>query len=156
MIHQAKLKSCARDQAVLVPKCRGLYNNVQSVSASKSKRSSNDCVPFFRIASGNLAFGAPTMLGATEVAGVLMGVELLDGGPAALKLVGVDDFLSPMHIEAAAFARSACASSSCALAFLRKSMLEVQIYGEASRRIKSRKSDKMKALIPSVFRSGAS
>lgn len=108
---------------MLAPRCRGLYEKVRSVSASKSKRSSNECVPFFRIASGNLAFGAPTVLGATEVAGVLMGVELLDGGPAALKLAGVENFLSPMPIEAAAFERSACASSSCALAFLRKSML---------------------------------
>jgi len=52
-----------------------------------------------------------------------MGVELLDGGSAALKLAGVKSFLSPRPIEAAAFVKSACASSSCALAFLRKSML---------------------------------
>jgi len=108
---------------VLPPKCRGLYKKSRSVSASTSKRSSSEYVLFFRIASGNLAFGASTVLGATEVAGVLMGVELLDGGPATLELAGVDAFLSPRPIEAAAFVRSACASSSCALAFLRKSML---------------------------------
>lgn len=97
---------------MLAPRCRGLYKKLRSVSASTSKRSRSECAPFFRIASGNLAFGASTVLGATEVAGVSMGVELLDGGPATLELVDVDAFLSPRPIEAAAFVKSACASSS--------------------------------------------
>lgn len=107
---------------MLAPRRRALHVKTRSVSASKSKGSSSERVPFFRIASGNLAFGAPTVLGATEVAGVLMGVESLDGA-AALKLAGADNSLSPLPKEAAAFERLACASSSCALAFLRKSML---------------------------------
>ena len=59
-------------------------------------------VPFFRIASGSFAFGAPAVLGATDVAGVLMGVELLDSGWAALD----PDLLSPRPRDAVALVRS--------------------------------------------------
>ena len=87
-------------------------------------------IPFFRIASGSFALGAPAVLGATEVPGVLMGVELLEG--ASREALGLPFFSSSMPREAVALVKSPWTSASDALAFLKNSMVDVVLRGKSS------------------------
>lgn len=62
------------------------------------------CIPFILTAKGSFAFGAPIVLGVTDVVGVLMAVELEDRDSSTLLKVKCSLFsLSPR--EAVALAR---------------------------------------------------